>query len=276
MGSSADSAAQLAAQLEAALGFVLERDVDDRQIRQARGEGRHGLAAIRIAAHRVSLAREGGGVVVADGAFVFDDGDGLFHGRRSLSEREAAVRRRPHLVTFHPRCATKASRRRPAAAARNVTQASEVTAMSEASSMDRTYAGAQFGVQPGERWRRFLERVGTRSNDFAVAPVARALRLPASARDRLALAAAVSAVPEDARERSDGACRRGAARPARHSGTGCRSACCWPAGSPRRRCARAVCAASDRLAATSVRHGLTASLVDLERCAAASTCATRS
>jgi len=31
---------------------------------------------------------------------------------------------------------------------------------------DRTYAGEQFASQPGERWRRFLERVGTRSNDF--------------------------------------------------------------------------------------------------------------
>ena len=30
-----------------------------------------------------------------------------------------------------------------------------------------TYAVAQFGTQPGERWRRFLERIGTRSNDFA-------------------------------------------------------------------------------------------------------------
>jgi hypothetical protein len=30
-----------------------------------------------------------------------------------------------------------------------------------------TYAAGQFGVQHGERWRRFLERVGTRSNDFA-------------------------------------------------------------------------------------------------------------
>jgi hypothetical protein len=29
------------------------------------------------------------------------------------------------------------------------------------------YAAMQFGSQPGERWRRFLERVGTRSNDFA-------------------------------------------------------------------------------------------------------------
>ena len=29
-----------------------------------------------------------------------------------------------------------------------------------------TYAGVQAGDH-GERWRRFLERVGTRSNDFA-------------------------------------------------------------------------------------------------------------
>ena len=56
--------------------------------------------------------------------------------------------------------------------------------MNDGNKVDRTYASAQFGAQPGERWRRFLERVGTRSNDFAVAPVARALRLPASARDR--------------------------------------------------------------------------------------------
>jgi hypothetical protein len=30
------------------------------------------------------------------------------------------------------------------------------------------YPAAQFGAVPGERWRRFLERVGTQSNDFAV------------------------------------------------------------------------------------------------------------
>jgi hypothetical protein len=28
-------------------------------------------------------------------------------------------------------------------------------------------AGAPFAAAPGERWRRFLERIGTRSNDFA-------------------------------------------------------------------------------------------------------------
>jgi len=35
-------------------------------------------------------------------------------------------------------------------------------------SSHQTYAAGQFGTVPGERWRRFLERVGTRSNDFAV------------------------------------------------------------------------------------------------------------
>jgi hypothetical protein len=31
---------------------------------------------------------------------------------------------------------------------------------------EKPYA-AQFAEQPGEQWRRFLERIGTRSNDFA-------------------------------------------------------------------------------------------------------------
>jgi hypothetical protein len=35
------------------------------------------------------------------------------------------------------------------------------------STRDRTYAVEQFASQHGERWRRFLERVGTHSNDFA-------------------------------------------------------------------------------------------------------------
>ena len=40
--------------------------------------------------------------------------------------------------------------------------------MNEDNKVDRTYASRPFGVQPGERWRRFLERVGTRSTDFPV------------------------------------------------------------------------------------------------------------
>jgi hypothetical protein len=39
--------------------------------------------------------------------------------------------------------------------------------MNEGHKVDGTYAGARFGASQGERWRRFLERVGTRSNDFA-------------------------------------------------------------------------------------------------------------
>jgi hypothetical protein len=40
--------------------------------------------------------------------------------------------------------------------------------MIEGHKANGTYAGSQFGTHPGERWRRFLERVGTRSNDFPV------------------------------------------------------------------------------------------------------------
>ena len=40
--------------------------------------------------------------------------------------------------------------------------------MNQDQKSNATYAGAQFGVQPGERWRLFLERVGTRSSDFPV------------------------------------------------------------------------------------------------------------
>ena len=39
--------------------------------------------------------------------------------------------------------------------------------MSDGLKLNRTYAGVQFAVQPGERWRQFLERIGTHSNDFA-------------------------------------------------------------------------------------------------------------
>jgi hypothetical protein len=32
---------------------------------------------------------------------------------------------------------------------------------------DNVRVDAQFAISQGERWRRFLERVGTHSNDFA-------------------------------------------------------------------------------------------------------------
>jgi hypothetical protein len=73
-------AAQLTAQLESTFGLVFQRDVDDGEVGQPRRESLHGLAPIGIAAYRIPFAREGGGVVVADGALVFDDGDGFFHG----------------------------------------------------------------------------------------------------------------------------------------------------------------------------------------------------
>jgi hypothetical protein len=51
--------------------------------------------------------------------------------------------------------------------ARNVTQGqTRVTAMIDRQKTETTYASAQFAEPPGDRWKRFLERVGTRSNDF--------------------------------------------------------------------------------------------------------------
>ena len=167
-------AAQFAAQLEATLGLVFERDVDDREVGQARGEGRHGLAPVRIAAHGITLARERRGVVVADGAFVFDDGDGLFHRGSSrgasLSDRIRAVWARPHFVTFDRRSAIKASRHRPS---RGREMASRLETRGPAMNDSKpspaiTPMPLNSSATAGERWRRFLERVGTRSNDFAV------------------------------------------------------------------------------------------------------------
>jgi hypothetical protein len=70
------------------------------------------------------------------------------------------------LVTFYLRYAIKApphGRQRRA----KCHPGQEETAMGDANRVNGTYASAQFGAQPGERWRRFLERIGTRSNDFA-------------------------------------------------------------------------------------------------------------
>ena len=56
-------------------GSSSQRDVDDREVRQARGESAHRLRAVGVGAHRIAFARERRGVVVADGRFVLDDGD---------------------------------------------------------------------------------------------------------------------------------------------------------------------------------------------------------
>ncbi len=76
---------QLPAQLEAAFRLLGERDVDDREIRQPRGEGRHGGRAIAVSANRIAFARERRSVVVADGRLVFNDGDELLHGARKAT-----------------------------------------------------------------------------------------------------------------------------------------------------------------------------------------------
>ena len=53
------------------------------------------------------------------------------------------------------------------AAARNgIQRTTEMTTMIQSQKTDRTYASAQSVQVPGERWRKFLERIGTHSNDF--------------------------------------------------------------------------------------------------------------
>ena len=71
---------------------------------------------------------------------------------------------RPHFVTFGRRSAIKSSRygRLPGAKWSSKPN-TEDAAMTD---QTRTYVTEKFASQPGERWRRFLERVGTRSNDF--------------------------------------------------------------------------------------------------------------
>src|SRR2546430_9202949 len=85
--------AQLPAQLEAALRLVLEGDVDDREVRQARGERAHGLRAVGVGAYRIALAREPRRVVVADCRLVLDDGDQAFHWGSRLQAARGRVKR---------------------------------------------------------------------------------------------------------------------------------------------------------------------------------------
>ena len=40
--------------------------------------------------------------------------------------------------------------------------------MNEGNRSNGTYPATRFGALPGERWRKFLERVGTRSDNFPV------------------------------------------------------------------------------------------------------------
>src|SRR6185312_10913391 len=72
---------QQPAELEAAFGLVLERDVDHGKIRQACGKRLHGLCAVAVCAHDIALAGEGRSIIVADSGLVLDDGDEALHAR---------------------------------------------------------------------------------------------------------------------------------------------------------------------------------------------------
>jgi hypothetical protein len=78
---------------------------------------------------------------------------------------------RPHFITFDPRGVTKSSRAGPAPGAKCPRDPHPENAMIEIPHHDRTCLPAsspQFAATDGARWRRFLERIGTRSNDFAL------------------------------------------------------------------------------------------------------------
>jgi len=72
--------AQIAAQIEAAFSLVLERNIDDGKIGQARAEGLHGRAAIAVGLDRIAVASQGRGVIFAQCRLVLDDRNLFFHG----------------------------------------------------------------------------------------------------------------------------------------------------------------------------------------------------
>jgi hypothetical protein len=78
---------------------------------------------------------------------------------------------RPHFIIFDRWRVINASRCGPPSGAKwSRAQTFEVAMIdSRDFHRDRTYppAATPFAAARGERWRRFLERVGTRSNDFA-------------------------------------------------------------------------------------------------------------
>jgi hypothetical protein len=85
---------------------------------------------------------------------------------------------RPHLVTFQRQFVINSSRHGRLSGAKCDSGQRQETAMkdsqpncpevSEETSREISRANhPQFASAQGERWRRFLERVGTRSNDFA-------------------------------------------------------------------------------------------------------------
>src|SRR5690606_33774056 len=113
------AAAQPATEFEAALGLVAEPDVDDGEVRQAAVEPLLRGLPIGVGGDLETMARQGVAQVVADGRFVFDDGDAsghdaprVPHGRPALAdERQAAISCLPVATFDH-----SAARDRPARA----------------------------------------------------------------------------------------------------------------------------------------------------------------
>src|SRR5690606_8995253 len=96
---------QFPAQVEAALGLVAQADVDDHQVRQLQREGGACLGAAGIGLHGVTVPTQCLGIVVADGRFVLDDGNGAWHGGQT-SQRprpgQRIARELPHFVAVLP------------------------------------------------------------------------------------------------------------------------------------------------------------------------------
>ena len=70
---------QIAAQIESAFGLILQRYVDNGQIRQANVERLHGGLAIAIGLDRIAVASQRRRVILAQSRLVLDNGDLLFH-----------------------------------------------------------------------------------------------------------------------------------------------------------------------------------------------------
>ncbi len=77
--------AQLAAEVETALGLVPQAHVDNDQVRQPGLKRRQRLWPVGVGADPVSLASESLGVILTQGGLVLDDGNGAFHGESKHS-----------------------------------------------------------------------------------------------------------------------------------------------------------------------------------------------
>ena len=140
--------AQVPAQIEAALGLVLERDVDDGQVRQAYPECLHRRLAIAVGLDAVAVAGERCRVILAQGRLILDDRDVLAHAP-IIAERPAGAAARPVPATFGHYCARFAQQSAPSSAPFG---ADSVTQMPRGIPASGTRGGSharQFGAAPG-------------------------------------------------------------------------------------------------------------------------------